>query len=129
MKLELVKMGMDNNFNDGINNYRIRTKGECINGKDGRKYFLEFTVCNHSHYRKTNKRTGKPLKKWIWEVIKPHAIHLDTEYTTEENMSYRNAKLEEEVYNKHLDYNIANILDIVNEISKDKYTDIVFVDR
>lgn len=78
------------NFNGGVpvttksdvGNYRVCTMGETIPGKDGRNYFLEFSLWqNRSQPRYTNKRTGAPLKHPAQEIINPIGLHIDTQYT------------------------------------------------
>ena len=134
MTLELIKMGMDYDqettakHNDGINNYRVRTTGECIPGKDGKMYFVEFTTSDRYITRTINKRNGQPLKKPVRELVLSHALWIDTQYTNERG-SYRNIKFEREMYNKFYVYNIENILATVNELSTNKYTTIKFIDR
>ena len=117
-------------FSD-VGNYRVCTPSECIKGKDGRTFFLEFTSGAHRRTRYTNKITGKPLKHPKQDVIIERGIFLDTQYSvpTENgySMSYRDCKIERNVFEKHLPYTLENILAITNEISEDNYTNIVFV--
>lgn len=139
--LYLEKRGC--NFSDGLDggesikavsdvgNYRVCTPDECIIGKDGNKYFLEFSSWDKYHYRTENKRTGKPLKKPIRELIMANAVHTDTEYTASDKLSdkfcYRNSKLEKQINSINRLYTLENILQIVNEISKDNYIKIEFI--
>ena len=132
MTLYLKKMGCDFWHGDKINtvsdvgNYRVRTLGECIKGKDGNIYFLEFTQGTKFAYRKTHKKTGRPLKHEVKEIILEHALWLDTEFTNEAGC-WRNCKLEEEIHKTPLLYTLENILKVANEISVDTYTSIEFV--
>ena len=129
--LYLRKMGCD--FNKGetaesdINNYRVRTLDECIPGKDGRMYFLEFSLWrDRKKPRYTHKVTGKPLLHPKWDIINRQAVAIDTEFSNKDG-SWRNCKLEEELHAKNYSYNQADILKIVNEISTEKYDRIEFV--
>ena len=130
MVLYLEKMGCDF-WNDetaksDVGNYRVRTHGECIRAKDGRLYFLEFTLWrNRQKARYTHKITGKPLKHPVMEVINPQALALDTEYSNEKG-SWRNCTLEKAIHEKNLSYNKHDILTVVNEISVDTYDSIIF---
>lgn len=110
-----------------VGNYRVCTPNECIKGKDGNLYFLEFTSSNRYRTRYTHKITGKPLKNPIRELVFERALYLDTEYTNERGC-WRNCKLEEEFYNKEpMAYTLDNILKVVNWISADTYTSIEFI--
>ena len=129
--LYLRKMGC--NFDDhetaqsDIKNYRVRTLDECVPGKDGRLYFLEFSLWrDRKQVRYTHKVTGKPLKHPKYDIINPQAVAIDTEFS-DANGSWRNATLEERLHAKNHSYNTADILAIVNEISTQKYDTIVFV--
>ena len=131
MVLFLEKMGCD--FNKGetaisdIGNYSVRTHDECIRGKDGRTYFLEFTLWrNRTKTRYNHKITGKPLKHPVQEIINPQAVALDTEYSNTDG-SWRNCTLEREIHELNLSYNKHDILEIVNRISLDTYTEIKFI--
>ena len=135
-KLYLEKRGCIFFKNDEINNisnvgnYRVCTPNECITGKDGKIYFLEFSSYDKRQVRYTNKRNGQPLKKPVIEIIMYHALSLDTQYTNESGLSFRNLKLENEFYNKEpMLYTLENILKVVNEISIDTYDEIVFIER
>lgn len=135
MKLYLEKRGCDFFKNDTIQkvsdvgNYRVCTHRECILGKDGKMYFLEFTNGERRKVRYENKRTGKPLKKPITEVVMAYSLCLNTQYT-ENGLSYRNLKIEKDFYNKEpMLYTLENILKVVNDISINHYDEIVFVDR
>lgn len=111
-----------------VGNYRVRTLDECIKGKDGRMYFLEFTQYDKYNYRGTHKRTGKELKHMVKELVMAHALHLDTEFTDDKG-SWSNLKLENEIHSTPMLYTLDNILKVVNQISVDTYTDIEFVNR
>ena len=128
--LYLRKMGLDfwpdEPANSDVNNYRVRTLGETIPGKDGRMYFLEFSLWrDRKKVRFTHKITGKPLKHAKLDIINPCGLAIDTEYTNERG-SWRNARLEHEINEKNYSYTQADILAAVNEISTETYTKIIF---
>lgn len=130
--LYLKKMGCDfwkddkiSNISD-VGNYRVRTPDECIKGKDGNIYFLEFTNGDKYTYRETHKKTGKPLKKAVKELVLAHALWVDTEFSNDAGC-WRNCKLEEEIHKTPLLYTLENILKVVNQISVDTYTHIEFI--
>ena len=134
--LYLEKRGCNfSDFSDGVHmktvsdvgNYRVCTPDECVIGKDGNKYFLEFSNWDKYHYRTENKRTGKPLKNPVRELIMANAVHTDTQYTANDGFCYRNSKLEKQINSIDRLYTLENILQIVNEISKDNYIKIEFI--
>lgn len=133
--LFLEKMGCDFSESgsaaaDAIGNYRVRTHGETVPGKDGKKYFLEFSFWrNRKQARYTNKRTGERLKRPVSEIINPYGVYVDTEHTDAEGMTWRNIKLESKISAKNYDYSQDDILKIVNSISTKKYTKIIFADK
>lgn len=132
--LYLEKRGCDF-FNDepatsisNVGNYRVGSYDYSIHGKDGKDYIMEFSLWrNRSIKRYTNKRTGKPLKHPITEVINPFALNVKTMYDAD-GLSYGNSKLESVISERNYTYTLENIMTVVNEISKDVYTAIEFVD-
>jgi hypothetical protein len=111
-----------------VGNYRVCTMGETIPGKDGRNYFLEFSLWqNRSQLRYTNKRNGAPLKHPVQEIINPVGLHIDTQYTDEGGQSWRNLCLEQRIHKRNPSYTTAEILAIVNEISAEHYDGIKWV--
>ena len=137
--LKLEKRGCDFYANDprhlqevsDIGNFRVGCYDMSIEGKDGRKYLVEFSHWERYAYRTTHKVTGRELKHPIRELVNPNALHLDTQYDvmTESGipLSYRNLDLEHRIHDMNLDYTKAGILEAVNHISKDTYTDIEFI--
>lgn len=130
--LFLEKMGCDfwndETADSDIKNYRVRTHGEIIPGKDGKIYFLEFHLWrNRKQIRYTHKRTGRPLKHPAFDIINPQGVAIDTEYS-DNNGCWRNCKLEEQLTAKNYSYTKADILTIVNEISTNTYDRIIFAD-
>jgi hypothetical protein len=130
--LYLEKMGIDfwkdENVKSDINNYRVRTLGETIPGKDGKMYFLEFSLWrDRKQVRYTHKITGKPLKHAAFDIINHCGMSIDTEFTNDRG-SWRNCTLEQKLNEKNYSYTQAGILAAVNEISTNIYTKIVFVE-
>lgn len=128
--LYLKKMGLDfwddEPVKSDINNYRVRTLGEIIPGKDGHMYFLEFHLWrDRKQVRYTHKITGKPLKHATFDIINRCGMAIDTEYT-DNGGSWRNVTLEKAINEKNYSYTQADILKAVNEISKITYTSIIF---
>lgn len=128
--LFLEKMGCnfwkDEPAQSDVKNYRVRTHGEIIPGKDGNLYFLEFSLWrNRTKPRYTHKTTGKPLKHIKYDIINPQAIAIDTEFTNDRDC-WRNCKLEQKLSEKNYSYTQADILTIVNEISTNTYNKIIF---
>ena len=130
--LYLKKMGIDfwkdENVKSDLNNYRVRTLGETIPGKDGKMYFLEFSLWrDRKQVRYTHKITGKPLKHAAFDIINHCGMAIDTEYTNDRG-SWRNCTLEQKLNKKNYSYTQAGILAAVNEMSTNTYTKIVFVE-
>lgn len=130
--LFLEKMGCDfwkdEPIKSDVNNYRVRTHGEIIPGKDGNIYFLEFHLWrNRYKIRLTNRKTGQPLKHPVKEIVNPCGVAIDTEFTNERG-SWHNCKLEERLYKSNYSYNCKDILKIVNRISTQKFNKIIFAD-
>lgn len=130
--LYLRRMGWD--FTPGINhdsdvgNFRVRTEGENIRGKNGKMYFLEFTLWrDRKQARYTHKITGKALKHTHYDIINKEALHLDTEFT-HDGYSYSDLTLEKAIHEHNYSYTLENILKVVNEISADYYDEIIFID-
>lgn len=111
-----------------VGNYRVCTPTASVIGKDGNTYFLEFGRYNKRRIRTTNKRTGAKLKHPVIETVMVNALHIDTCFS-DNNGSWRNCKLENELSNKNYTYTLADILKAVNDISVDKYGNIEFIDR
>lgn len=130
--LFLEKMGCDfwsdepARAGSDINNYRVRTHGEVIPGKDGRRYFLEFHLWrDRTQVRYHHKITGKPLKHPAYDIINPCGMAIDTEYNDEKGC-WRNCTLEAELHAKNYSYTQADILAVVNEISAQTFDRIIF---
>lgn len=129
--LFLKKMGLDfwedEPVKSDINNYRVRTDGETVPGKDGNMYFLEFSLWrDRKQIRYTHKKTGKPLKHAKFDIINNCGMAIDTEFTNGSG-SWRNCTLEAKLHAKNYSYTKADILKVVNEISTNTYSEIVFL--
>ena len=112
-----------------VGNYRVCTHGERVLGKDGRYYFIEFSLWrDRKQVRYTNKRTGKPLKHPAFDIINPNGVAIDTQYSDADG-SWRNCKLEEKLNTKNYSYTISDILAITNEIAKGTFNRVIFADK
>lgn len=109
-----------------VGNYRVGSYDCSIVGKNGRKYILEFVGCDKWHKRMTHKRTGKPLKHPVIEMVLENALHVDTEYE-ENGASWRDSHLESELRALDLTFTLAGILAAVNHISEKQYSKIEFI--
>ena len=132
--LTLVKMGCDFFEGDRVcglsdcGNYRIETRTGRISAKNGREYFLSFGTYTRYNYRKTNKRTGAPLKKEVKEIDLENALYIDTEFEDAAGC-WCDLKLEQEINNMRLSFTKADILKAVNSFSSEQYTEIEIVNR
>ena len=103
-------------------NYRIR--GYIVD-KYGRDLFVEFT--RGYKRRTTNKRTGEPLKKAIIEH--DHKLCVDTQYDNADG-SWRDCKLERELWEQDLTYCTEDILKAANYMAGgDKYSRVIICDK
>ena len=118
----------DQSCGSDVGNYRVCTPYERIPGKNGRTYFLEFSLWrNRAKIRYSNKRTGKPLKNPVREIINPIGLHLDTEFE-EGDLSYRDLKLEERISAENPSFTLSDILRVTNDISTEHYDGIKWVE-
>lgn len=139
--LYLLEMGMnDEKITTDIKNHRVRVLENIDIKYCGKKYnmFFEFTQGTHRTYRTTNKRTGAPLKKAVEEIILKDGIYIDTEFEKEEKKpdgstwksSWRNSKLEREIWEEHHNYTRKDILEIINKLKIGKpYTNVILVEE
>ena len=118
----------DQNRGSDVGNYRVCTPYKSIPGKNGRTYFLEFTLWrNRTKLRYTHKRTGKPLKNPVPEIINPIGLHLDTSFQ-EGDYSYRDIKLEAQISAENPSFTVSDILRVTNDISTEHYDGIKWVE-
>ena len=114
-----------------VGNYRVGVYSHRIEAKDGNKYIIEFCRYDRKETRYTNSRTGKPLKHPKCKVVLENALHISTEFETQENgykASRRNCKLEKEMHDKKTYlFTKADILKAVNDISIKQYAKIVLL--
>ena len=131
--LYLEKRGMDFYTDEmksasNVGNYRVTTGSECIKGKDGKTYYLDFNQGRKCYYRTTHKVTGRPLKHPVLEVVNEHNLHIDSQYTSGK-YSFRNVELEQKVWDAVMDFTLENILKVVNDISIEQFDRIEIVNR
>ena len=122
----------DEKIESDIGNYRVTTTDYTIEGKNRKKYFLEFSLWrNRGHYRTTTKNGKRTLKKPVFEIDIPNGLSINTEFDEKDIngvlCSWRDLKIEKQLHKKMLTYTKKDILRAVNYISKDKYTKIEFV--
>ena len=140
--LYLLKMGCDDdNIKTNIKNHRVRVienidihyKGETYN------MFFEFCQGAHRRYRKTNKRTGAPLKREVEEIIVKDGLYINTCFDKLERVaedgtplysSWRHSALEQEFYEEHHGYTREDILEVVNRYKiGEPFTEVCLIDR
>ena len=131
MILRLEKMGCnfwsDETAKSDIGNYRVRTQGYEIQGKDGRLYFVEFSLWrNRKQARYNHKITGKPLKHTAYDIINNQGVDINLQYQ-DNNGTWGNIRLENKLDKSNYSYTQRDILRIVNRISVDKYDSIQII--
>lgn len=140
--LYLLKMGCDdNNITTNIKNHRVRVIENIDISYKGKTYNMFFEFCQGAHrrYRKTNKRTGKPLKREVEEIIVKDGLYINTCFDKLERVaedgtplytSWRHSELENEFYNEHMEYTRENILEVVNRYKiGEPFTEVCLIDR
>ena len=130
MILRLEKMGCnfwsDEPAKSDIGNYRVRTQDYEIQGKDGRLYFIEFTLWrNRKQARYNHKITGKPLKHIAYDIINNQGVAINLQYQ-DNNGTWGNIRLENKLSKSNYSYTQRDILRIVNRISVNKYDSVEF---
>ena len=107
----------------------------------GKTYNMFFEFCQGAHrcYRKTNKRTGAPLKREVEEIIIKDGLYINTcfdklERVAEDGIplytSWRNSALEQEFYEEHHGYTREDILEVVNRYNiGEPFTEVCLLDR
>lgn len=109
-----------------IGNYRITTPGEIVPLKNGKNYLFEFSHYDRFIYRKTNKRTGAPLKNPVRELYLKNAASISTEYTNAAG-SFADLALEKDFYSRDIPYTEGAILNYINDIAAEHYDAIKYV--
>lgn len=140
--LYLLKMGCDdNNITTDIKNHRVRVVENIDISYKGKTYNMFFEFCQGAHrrYRKTNKRTGAPLKKEVEEIIVKDGLYIDTCFDKVEGVaedgtpfysSWRLGALEREFYEEHHAYTRKDILEVVNRYKiGEPFTKVCLIDR
>ena len=140
--LYLLEMGCnDPEINTDIKNHRVRVVENVDIIYKGKPYnmFFEFTQGNHWRYRTTNKRTGAPLKKPVYEVILKDALFIDTQFERLEGTwedgtpyysSWRKSDLEREFWEEHHAYTKKDVLEVVNRYKVgEKFTDVCLIEE
>lgn len=138
--LYLREMGMnDPEISTDIKNHRVRVIENIDIQYKGKPYnmFFEFTQGTHRRHRTTNKRTGKPLKHPVEEIILKDGLFIDTQYEKTETdrtgrtweSSWRHSELEKEFWSEHHKYTKADILEVVNKYKTgEPFTDICLIE-
>ena len=111
-----------------IGNYRVCTPWASIPGKDGRKYYAEFTaVRDRKQMRRTNKRTGAPLAHPVFDIINPAGMYCATSYTDNDGTTWGNSAQDAAIWAHNYSYTVADLLTVVNEICSAHYSGVKWV--
>lgn len=120
-----------------------RTYQTAIKTKDNKYLYISFGKTDRHIYRYENKRTGEKLKKSKLDRIEYNKIYIDTQrdeykaeggyynggwdrskhgyYSYVRELSYGSSSAESFVYNNNFDFDLQNILYIINYLSLNQY--------
>ena len=131
--LKLKKMGADfwddETAKSDIGNYRVRTDGFAVQGKDGRAYLMEFGLWrDRKRARRTHKVTGKPLKHTAFDLINRQGLWVDVEYIAGDGFHYGNTIMMNALHEHNYSYTKHDILQAVNQISAERYDAVEIVE-
>ena len=110
-----------------VGNYRVGVYDYSIIGKNGRAYVLEFTRYSKTQIRTTHKKTGKPIKFPVTEIVLENALHVGAGFE-ENGLSWGDIQLEKELSTLDLTFTLSGILAAVNYISEKQYSKIEFLE-
>ena len=140
--LYLEKRGCDNygdRIDTDITNFRVNAVKYIPIEFEGVRYetFFEFSFWERYAYRTTAKRTGRPLKHPVKELVNRHGLHIDTQYNKPETdrngkqwfSSWRLCRLEEQVARSNPDYTRADVLKVVNTFAINPFDSVAFIDE
>lgn len=131
--LYLEKRGMDFRADDervkdsDIGNYRVCTGGYDILGKNGKRYCIEVMRGDKYVWRKTHKRTGKPLKHAKHELVTENAAYLDACWKDADGFCYKDLAVWRGVSDGSHPYTERGILDMVNSFAAVPYDAVRYV--
>ena len=111
-----------------VGNHRVCSPSYCINGKDGNTYFLEFGHYDKKEYITVNPKTGKKYSSPVSRLVKECSLCVNTAYTDADGCTWGNSRLAAEISSLSLDYSLDGILQAVNYISCDRYSEIIFTE-
>jgi hypothetical protein len=108
-----------------IGNYRVYAFN--IMAKNGINYLLEMTRTQKRQWRTTHKKTNKPLKKPIMEILSENSLFIDNEYENEKG-SWRDLNFYKtfDLEKYDFSYTKKDVLQAINIISIKQYSNIVF---
>ena len=109
-----------------VGNYRVGVYRNQVTAADGRKFTLEFGSYPKYQTRSTHKKTGKPLKHPVRELVLENALHVSTEFENERG-SWADLALERTLNGMELTYTKENILKVVNTVSVKQFDCVVMV--
>lgn len=119
-------------------NYRLSAVGRIPCKVDGGilDMYIEFHHWERYTYRRTNKRTGAPLKHPVKELVNRHGLWIDTEYETIEERNgavwypaFGCSTMEKEIHDTNPTFTRADVLEVLNRYSVRRYNKVVVVDE
>lgn len=121
-----------------LTNYRLSAVGRIPCKVDGEilDMYIEFHHWERYTYRRTNKRTGAPLKHPVKELVNRQGLWIDTEYETIEERNgvvwhpaFRCSTMEKETHDTNPSFTRADVLEVLNRYSIRRYNKVVVIDE
>lgn len=110
-----------------IGNYRLVVPGYIFDAKNGRRYCIEITKATKYRTRKTNKRTGAPLKNPVRELISDCVAHFSFSFE-DDNGTWGDLEQDRAAWAAEIPYTSEAIINYLNTISARPINKLLFVE-
>ena len=109
-----------------IGNYRLTVPGYIFDAKNGRRYCIEITKATKYRTRKTNLRTGQPLKHPVQELVSDCLAHFSFSFEDERG-TWADLEQDRAAWAAEIPYAQEAIVEYLNTISARHITKLLFV--
>jgi len=110
-----------------IGNYRLVVPGYIFDAKNGRRYCIEITKATKYRERKTNKRTGAPLKNPVRELVSDCVAHFSFSFEDERG-TWGDLEQDRAAWAAEIPYTSEAIIAYLNTISARPINKLLFVE-